>query len=35
MEDVKNEIAPGELSQNFHTLTLFREDDEGHRSVGA
>ena len=35
MEDVKNEIAPGDLSQRFHTLSLFQEDDEGHRSIGA
>ena len=35
IEEIKNEIAPGRLSQNFHTLSLFDEDDEGYRSHGA
>ena len=35
MEEVKNEIAPGLASQNFHSLSLFQEDDEGDREVAA
>jgi hypothetical protein len=35
LEEVKNEIAPGRASQNFHTLSLFEEDDEGYRTVAA